>query len=72
MWPEVNAMAKQYLDSVLEAFILAAGIPSSVWRTVPDHTTMMAQHKARMRQSSNRGDTPVNHAAQEDNRDECS
>ena len=43
-------MAKLNLNSVLETFILAAGTPPSVWRTVPDHTTVATQPKARMKE----------------------
>jgi hypothetical protein len=61
-------VAKLNLNSVLEVFILAAGTPPSVWRTVPDHTTVATQPQARMkkddaeRQSSNRWVTAVHDA----------
>ena len=42
-------MANLNLSSLMEAFALAAGIPPSVWRTVPDHTTAMAQPNARVK-----------------------
>jgi hypothetical protein len=42
-------MANLNVSSLMEAFALAAGIPPSVWRTVPDHTTATAQPEVRMK-----------------------
>ena len=64
-------MAKLNLDSVLEALILAAGVPLCVVRTVADQTSSTAQPEERMKKVTVgvcRGITPT----QEGNRDEQS
>ena len=40
-------MAKLNLSSLLEAFALGAGIPESVWRTVPVHRVPVIQAEVR-------------------------
>lgn len=41
-------MVKLSVCSLMEAFALAAGIPTSVWRIVPDHTTATAPPEVRI------------------------
>lgn len=41
-------MPKLSLSSLLESFALAAGIPPSIWQTVPRHSAAMAQPEARI------------------------
>jgi hypothetical protein len=57
-------VAKLNVSSLMEAFALAAAIPPSVWRTVPDHPTATAQPEAAMKkvmlkENSNTWATPV-------------
>jgi hypothetical protein len=40
-------VAKLNLSSLLEAFALGAGIPESVWRTVPVHRVPVIQAEVR-------------------------
>jgi hypothetical protein len=40
-------VAKLNLSSLLEAFALGAGIPESVWRTVPVHKVPVMQAEVR-------------------------
>jgi hypothetical protein len=40
-------MAKLNLNCMLEAFILAAGVPPSLWRTPADETSKTAQTETR-------------------------
>ena len=42
-------MAKLNLSSLLEAFALGAGIPESVWRTVPVHRVPVIQAEVRIK-----------------------
>jgi hypothetical protein len=58
-------MAKLNLNCMLEAFILAAGVPPSLWRTPADETSKTAQTETRNErcdaesQNTNAWGTPV-------------
>jgi hypothetical protein len=48
-------VAKLNLDCVLEAFILAAGIPPSVWRATSDQATATARPETRTEKVTPKG-----------------
>ena len=52
-------MAKLNLNSVLEAFLFAEGIPSSVWCAVPEQATATAQPEARTKKMTPKERIPI-------------